>query len=164
MSEIRSVHATNYKHWLLWWSIHSHCVCQMLPGWFWDVLLPGMLKRVHLYTPLAKRRDAFLWFYVNHINPDSRWEDIFYVDQKAICHRFLVRNCPVSYPVHTFTKVKCQRYQTNVDKFCVAQTWYMCHQMSTQSLPSLIVYSMPSLVSPTTHPLPANNKYLSACV
>ena len=44
----------------------------MLPGWFWDALLPGMLKRVNLYTPLAKRRDAFLWFYVNHINPDSR--------------------------------------------------------------------------------------------
>ena len=52
--------------------IDSLSLCQMLPGWFWDVLLPGMLKRVGLYTPLAKRRDALLWFYVNHINPDSR--------------------------------------------------------------------------------------------
>ena len=29
-------------------------------------------ERVGLYTPLVKRRDAFMWLYVNKINPDSR--------------------------------------------------------------------------------------------
>ena len=42
---------------------------RILPSWFWDSLLPQLLRRVKVYDSAVRLREHFLYLYFEHVQP-----------------------------------------------------------------------------------------------